>query len=649
MDTLFQEFSSAMNNFNFDRRSDSLSSNQSLINGYKPNHRLFEPLPLPTNQQPSKSDSPTSSFTSEGDSSDNSDFSSVMLKYIGEILMEEDLQAKNCMLQDCLALQAAERSFYDVLGAKYPPSFNHDVGELACSEEQNRHFDEPVDSLASTIQFNGGGRGGATEIPSGVILDLEPKENTLGIFGKAAKDKRSYRDDDGDYLEEERSNKHLAFYTEVIEEAEMFDKVLLCNEPCNVDESLQNGTSRRLHQNGQSSKGSSAKTTRGKKQGNKKEVVDFSSLLIHCAQAVAGNDQMTANELLSKIRQHSSPNGDACQRLAHYFANGLEARLVGSRTRVYTFAIAFRSSAADILKSYQLYITACPFKVMSNSFANRTILKLAANATSLHIIDFGILYGFQWPCLIQQLARRSSGPLRLRITGIDFPHPGFRPAERVEETGRRLENYCKRFKVPFEYNAIAQKWETIRVEDLKIGKDELLVVNSLYRLENVLDETVVVNSPRNAVLKLIKKINPDMFIHGVVNGTFNAPFFATRFRETLFHFSALFDMFEATMPREDQERMLYEKEIFGRDSMNIIACEGVERVERPETYKQWQIRNTRAGFRQLPLDRDILNVVRSKVKSSYHKDFVVDEDGNWFFQGWKGRIIYALSCWKPSQ
>jgi len=119
-------------------------------------------------------------------------------------------------------------------------------------------------------------------------------------------------------------------------------------------------------------------------------------------------------------------------------------------------------------------------------------------------------------------------------------------------------------------------------------------------------------------------------------------------REALFHYSALFDMLETLVPREDRERMVIEKEIFGREALNVIACEGWERMERPETYKQWQVRNLRAGFAQLPMDRDIVKKAVDKVRSSYHKDFVIDEDSRWLLQGWKGRIIYALSCWKPA-
>ena len=123
-------------------------------------------------------------------------------------------------------------------------------------------------------------------------------------------------------------------------------------------------------------------------------------------------------------------------------------------------------------------------------------MDLAEKSTRLHIIHFGILYGFQWPGLIQCLSKRAGGPPVLRITGIDIPQPGFQLASMVEETGWRLANYCERFKVPFKYNAIAQKWETIQVDDLKLIKDEVIVVNSLYRFRYLFDEIVVESSPR---------------------------------------------------------------------------------------------------------------------------------------------------------
>ena len=48
--------------------------------------------------------------------------------------------------------------------------------------------------------------------------------------------------------------------------------------------------------------------------------------------------------------------------------------------------------------------------------------------------------------------------------------------------------------------------------------------------------------------------------------------------------------------------------------MNAIACEGSERIERPETYKQWQVRNTRAGFKRLLLNEETMAKFRTGVK-----------------------------------
>ncbi|KAL3625851.1 hypothetical protein CASFOL_030380 [Castilleja foliolosa] len=392
--------------------------------------------------------------------------------------------------------------------------------------------------------------------------------------------------------------------------------------------------------------GKPEQTKAKKKGGKKKEVVDLQSLLIKCAQAMANFDRITVNDLLLQIRRHSSPQGDCSERLAHYFANALEARLAGTGSALFAEFSLNKLSATDVLKAYKTYVSLFPLKKM---LANKTIEKLARGAATLHIVDFGILYGYQWPCLIQALSERRGGPPKLRITGIDFPRPGFRPAERVTNTGLRLAEYCERFGVPFEYNAIiAQKWDTIRVEDLKIHKNEYLVVTSLYRLQNMEDEeTELVVNPRQVVLNLIRDINPNMFIHGVINGTYNTPFFIARFREALFHYASMFDMFEATVPREDGNRLLIEQ-VYGSDVINIVACEGAERTERPDSYRMWHVRSLKAGFRQLSFDPKIISYVRSKVKRHYHKNFSVEEDGQWVLHSWKGRVNRAISCWQPA-
>jgi hypothetical protein len=202
----------------------------------------------------------------------------------------------------------------------------------------------------------------------------------------------------------------------------------------------------------------------------------------------------------------------------------------------------------------------------------------------------------------------------VRFTGIDLPQPGFRPAYQIDKTGERLSNCARQFRVPFKFHAIAAKWEMVTREDLNIDPDEVLVINSECNLDRLMDESVLVDSPspRDMVLNNIRNMHPNVFIHCVVNGTFGAPFFLTRFREALFFYSAHFDMLDATIARDNDVRLLIERDIIGRSVLNVIACEGADRVERPETYKQWQLQKNRAGLRQLPLHAEVVKHVRDK-------------------------------------
>lgn len=689
--------------------------------------------------------------------SDDADFSDSVLKYISQVLMEEDMEEKPCMFHDALALQAAEKSLYEALGEKYPSSsasmdhsekLANDSPDGSCSGgafsdyastttttssdshwsvdglENNRsswlHTPMPSNfvfqspSRSNSVTGGGGnsavyGSGFGDDLVSNMFKDSElamqfkrgveeaskflpkssqlfidvdsyiprnssSKENSSEVFVKKEKKdetehnssapphnrltgkKSHWRDDDEDSVEE-RSNKQSAVYVEESELSEMFDKILVCGpgKPvCILDQKFPTEPAKveTTHQVAVQSNGAKV---RGKKStatshsnDSKKETADLRTLLVLCAQAVSVDDRRTASEMLRQIREHSSPLGNGSERLAHYFANSLEARLAGTGTQIYTALSSKKTSAADMLKAYQTYMSVCPFKKAAIIFANHSMMRFTANANTIHIIDFGISYGFQWPALIHRLSLRPGGSPKLRITGIELPQRGFRPTEGVQETGNRLARYCQRHNVPFEYNAIAQKWETIKVEDLKLRQGEYVVVNSLFRFRNLLDETVLVNSPRDAVLNLIRKVKPNVFVPAILSGNYNAPFFVTRFREALFHYSAVFDMCDSKLTREDEMRLMFEKEFYGREIINVVACEGTERVERPETYKQWQARLIRAGFRQLPLEKELMQNLKLKIENGYDKNFDVDQNSNWLLQGWKGRIVYASSVWVPS-
>ncbi|XP_066338690.1 scarecrow-like protein 14 [Miscanthus floridulus] len=296
---------------------------------------------------------------------------------------------------------------------------------------------------------------------------------------------------------------------------------------------------------------------------------NLSTLLIHCAEAVSMDDQVTAAQLLAQIKKQSSPRGDASQSLAFCFAEGLEARLAGTGSTLYTSLVAKRTSVTEFLKAFQLYLAVSCFKMTANRFSNMTISKAIAGKKKLHIVDDGLLYGCQWLNLLDYLAKRKKGgPPEVRMTCIDLPEPGFRPTARVDETGRRLSKFARQCGLPFKFHGIAAKWETVRTDDLDIDADEVLVVNSITKFENLMDEAGIDDdihspSPRDVAL---------------------------------FYYSAMFDMMDATVPWDSDLRLAVERHLIGRCALKVVACEGHDRVERPETYRQWQARNRKAGL-----------------------------------------------------
>ncbi|EPS62629.1 hypothetical protein M569_12158 [Genlisea aurea] len=693
MDPRLSEMSTAVNGFKLENGNFSSSLGQLPYLDDGINHDLgLDDFDIPFFAVTPEIDSfgPSSTTSYETRSPDDLE-SDEVLKFFNQILVEENTEEKFSMFHDPLALRDAEKSLYEVIGQKYPPSPYNTVAYINQTSDSPESIIESSSGYStssntgnssmhpqlinifsnsdSILQFKKGMEEASKFLPinNHLIIDLEKyalPEKSDDITHSA--DVVAEQDEAGDssysgrgrkhnfpedkYSERlERSSKQSATSVEEVELSEYFEKVLLCSEVagCGGDAKspiVEKPSSQEILL----AKDSNLKS-RGKKSDSDGETVDLRTLLISCAQSVAADDRRTAYEQLMLIDQHSSPTGDAYQRLAHVFATGLRARLCGTGTELYASLSQRKISAFEKLKAYQVYLCACPFKKLPMSFANMMIGSALADASKLHIVDFGILYGFQWPAIIQCLSLRPGGPPKLRITGVELPQPGFKPEERVMETGRRLKNYCDRFGVSFEYQAIVrQSWESIKLEDFKIASDEVLAVNCLFRFGRLLDETVIVDSPRDALLKLIRKMKPDLFVNAVISGSYSAPFFVTRFKEALFHYSALFDMFDANIPRDSPERMDFEQEFLGREVMNVIACEGAERVERPETYKQWHARHVRAGFKPLPLNRPIMEKLRGKCKAGYHRDFLFDEGGNWMLLGWKGRIICASSCWVPS-
>ncbi|KAG2564263.1 hypothetical protein PVAP13_8KG244400 [Panicum virgatum] len=390
----------------------------------------------------------------------------------------------------------------------------------------------------------------------------------------------------------------------------------------------------------------SKKNNRKSISNKTRDVVDLRTLLVLCAQAVAANNHMCAHELLKQIKKHASASGDATQRLAQCFAKGLEARLLGTGSHLWQLLITERPSVMEFLQAYKLYLAAGSFIKVAVTYLIMIVMHAMIGKSKLHIVDYGPRFGFHLAGLLRVLASREGGPPEVKVTAIGCSNLRSCPTERTEDIGMLLSKCAREFGLPFKFHAIMMKSEKVCIEDLKTNDDEVLVVNDLFNFSTLMDESVFFDhpSPRDIVLNNIRNMRPNVFIQSIVNYSCGSSFLS-RFRGALFYYTALFDMLDATIPRENQLRVLLEQGFLGHGALNAIACEGVDLMDHPEKYKQWQVRNQRAGLRQLPLKPHIVKELKEKVKQNYHNEFLISEDGQWLLQGWTGHVLFAHSTW----
>jgi hypothetical protein len=88
----------------------------------------------------------------------------------------------------------------------------------------------------------------------------------------------------------------------------------------------------------------------------------------------------------------------------------------GTGAQLYMAITSNSPSSATMMKAHRLFVDYSPYIKVSHFFATKTILDAFEGAERVHLVDYGVLFGAQWPCLIQRLSQRREGPPHLRIT-----------------------------------------------------------------------------------------------------------------------------------------------------------------------------------------------------------------------------------------
>ncbi|KAL8171942.1 hypothetical protein V2J09_023746 [Rumex salicifolius] len=367
--------------------------------------------------------------------------------------------------------------------------------------------------------------------------------------------------------------------------------------------------------------------------------------LFECALAISEGNFEGASNMINELRQMVSLQGDPSQRIAAYMVEGLAARLESSGKFLYKALKCKEPPSLDRLAAMQVLFEGCPCFKFGFMAANGAIMEAMRGEKAVHLVDFDVSQGNQYMTLIQSLAKLPKSDLpHIRLTGIDDPESVQRPEGGLSRVGRRLDKLGELLGVSFEFKSISTSVVSVSPSMLACRPGEALIVNFAFLLHHVPDESVSTTNERDWLLRTVKDAGPKLVTVVEQDVNANTAPFLQRFSEAYEYYSAVFESLEASFPRESQDRVNVEKQCLARDIVNIVACEGEERIERYEVAGKWRARMTMAGFRPRPVSRVVGDAVRRLMKGYCERYKVKEEMGSLCF-GWEGKNLIVTSAW----
>ncbi|EFJ13098.1 GRAS family protein [Selaginella moellendorffii] len=383
---------------------------------------------------------------------------------------------------------------------------------------------------------------------------------------------------------------------------------------------------------------------------------DIMTLLHDCAHAVAVRDVTNANSLAVSIRrQHgaSSTAADPARRVAYYFVESLLARVLGTGTAL-AAATASNSGGPDVMERvYEFRLHATPSPLVPHFVSTSTIVAAAQGKRFLHIVEIGMARNrFQWSLLLQALAHRRDVPLRrLRVTAVDSPQHKALLAQLAQRIIFESSRLGLEAEVELEI-ADAHAWEAVLPRIVpRAAPGEVLVVNALFALDFLEDETAVqARSPRRAVLSALRRMDPAVLVLGINHGYRAVPQFSflERFVQAVTRFNAKFDaaLECGSGGAQAAGRAAYEGQFLGPEILNLVACDGSDRLVRTAPCEEWERAMVGAGFVALPLEES--TVLRAQaMMGNYNRNFELDYSDGWIKLAWKKVTTQCVSVWQP--
>ncbi|KAJ6426123.1 hypothetical protein OIU84_026665 [Salix udensis] len=332
-------------------------------------------------------------------------------------------------------------------------------------------------------------------------------------------------------------------------------------------------------------------------------------LLLQCAECVAMDNLNVATDLLPEIAELSSPFGSSPERVGAYFAHALQARVVGSCLVLWS-----NSLISQLIKRFS---------------------KLWIGEDRVHVIDFDIMQGLQWPGLFHILASRPKKIRSMRITGFGSS------SELLESTGRRLADFASSLGLPFEFHPLEGKIGNVTdLSQLGVRPREAIVVHWMHHcLYDVTGSDL-------GTLKLLTLLRPKL-ITTVEQDLSHGGSFLGRFVEALHYYSALFDALGDGFGVDSVERHMVEQQLFGCEIRNIVAVGGPKRTGEVKV-ERWGDELRRVGFGPVSLGGSPAAQASLLLGMFPWKGYTLVEENGCLKLGWKDLSLLTASAWRPA-
>ncbi|KAI0529156.1 hypothetical protein KFK09_001703 [Dendrobium nobile] len=360
-------------------------------------------------------------------------------------------------------------------------------------------------------------------------------------------------------------------------------------------------------------------------------------LLFEAAELVESGNTIGAQRILARLNhQVPSPYGKPYIRSAFYIK---EALLTISNRGGEQCGFRLASPLDILLKlsAYKAFAEISPVLKFISFSSTQLILEELAGANIIHIIDFDVGVGSQWPALIHELSERRSAvtgvPLQLRITAF-FSISSHHQLE-LHLIQENLNFFAANLNVPFELNFLPiESFDPAAIISSSSHSGEAIAVNFAFGFCSPHIST-------HALLLLIKQLSPKILISANLGYDRGDLSFSHHVLHSFQSSTVLLDSIEASgVSPEITDRIeryllrpTIESSIFGR-------------YRTREKFLPWRKLVTSAGFVPMQFSNFTKTLADCLLKKSQVWGFEVEKRQAAMMLSWQQREIAVVSAWK---